>query len=458
VDADRFDDVTRLFRRLATRGSRREALGILLGGGLIGLLGSAEAGGKKRAKDRAKSKGKGRNPKKRKDRKQHDAQAQGGEEARLSAEAVQCEPPRHSARLTNCQYPNRDLAGVDMHASTLTGANFSGAKLCGAKLYSAQLKNADFRGADLTKADLHSSGCAGTKFNVATTFCATIDCNGNLRNDDCPGADPELVCCTVADCRPGAACTGGRCIGGCDVCPTGCRFTSLEAAVNDPGTQDGATIRICPGIYPTFHEPVGVRVNKNLTIIGAGSGDGGTVLDGQNESRVLLIDTGKTVTIQDLTITRGTMEGEGFLDGGAIFNVGSLTLERVVVTGNTAGGDGGGIYSPSGSTLVVKQSQITRNTGLNGGGIQTNGKVSLDGTRVELNTATFAGGVYINILGEVTLSNGSIVTRNTATSTASDAGGGIRNGNKVFGATTSNVIANTPSDCINVFGGTGCPA
>jgi hypothetical protein len=352
-----------------------------------------------------------------------------------------------------------------MHASTLTGANFSGANLCGAKLYSSQLKNADFRGADLTRADLHSSGCAGTKFNDATTFCRTIDCNGNVRNDDCPGAPAASVCCSAADCRPGATCDAGRCMGGCDVCPVGCPFTSLEAAINDPGTQDGDTIRICPGVYRTVHQPAGVLVNKDLTIIGAGSGDGGTTLDAQKMDRVLrigdsLVDPGNTVTIRDLTITGGQRIDLGFDDGGGIFvNIDStLTLERVIVTGNTVSDFGGGIYMTTRANVTLKDSQITNNSAASGGGIQNQGdRLILDGTLVKGNTAIDGGGIYNADITE--LKNNSHVTGNTATD-APPSGGGIYNGHIVSVSADSTVTGNTNNDnCYDVPTiGSGCPA
>jgi hypothetical protein len=64
----------------------------------------------------------------------------------------------------------------------------------------------------LTKADLHSSGCTAAQFPVSTTFCRTIDCNGQLRNDDCPGVPAAAVCCRDTDCPTGHSCLGNRCV------------------------------------------------------------------------------------------------------------------------------------------------------------------------------------------------------------------------------------------------------
>jgi hypothetical protein len=465
MDADQFDNVARSLRSLATSGSRRSVLGVVLSTGTIAFLRVTEIGAKsgKNRKQR-KRKGSRNNRNSGKQNRPRQRETHPPEDAVLTAEAVQCEPPRPSATLRGCNYNGRTLVGVDMHASTLTDATFRNAKLCGAKLYSAQLKNADFRGADLTKADLHSSGCVGTKFSAGTTFCRTIDCNGNLRNDDCPGVPGANVCCTAADCRPGATCEAGRCMGGCDVCPSGCPFTSLEDAINDPGIQDGDTIRICPGTYPTVHQPAGVLVNKDLTIIGAGSGPGGTILDAQKMDRVLrigdsVVDPGNTVTIRDLTITGGQRIDLGFDDGGGIFvNIDStLTLERVIVTGNTVSDFGGGIYMTTRANLIVKDSQITNNSAASGGGIQNQGdRLTLDATLVQGNTARDGGGIYNADITE--LKNNTRVTGNTATDT-SPSGGGIYNGGIVSVSGGSTVTGNTNNDnCFDVPTlGTGCP-
>jgi hypothetical protein len=195
VDRETFDALT---RRLAGMGSRRTALGALVGTGLTGVLGRTEANAKRRSTQRGK----------RKQRKRQRRGDRAPEAVSVSVEAVRCEPPRHSANLRNCDYSGRNLTGVDLHASTLTDARFVGTNLCGAKLSSSQLRRADFTNANLTNADLHSSGCAGADFTGAT-FCNTIDCNGNLRIDSCDS--PADACC---GCAAGQCCAGGACVAG----------------------------------------------------------------------------------------------------------------------------------------------------------------------------------------------------------------------------------------------------
>jgi hypothetical protein len=240
MDRERFDTLTRL---LATTPSRRAALGALLAATVAGVPGLSEAKTKHRKKRRKQQR--------KKDREQERDPTGGSRAASLNAEAVQCEPPRPSDTLKGCNYNDRDLRGVDMHSSTLTDAKFRTAILCEAKLYSAQLRRADFRGANLTRADLHSSGCVNTKFDAGTTWCRTIDCNGNLRNDDCPGTPDSEVCCTSGDCPNPAkgVCVGGACRACTAVtCPDGCCSNGRCVATCPGGgcCDNGQCVATCP--------------------------------------------------------------------------------------------------------------------------------------------------------------------------------------------------------------------
>ncbi|MCE5215188.1 MAG: DUF1565 domain-containing protein, partial [Methanobacterium sp.] len=134
---------------------------------------------------------------------------------------------------------------------------------------------------------------------------------------------------------------------------------------------DGGTVNLSAG---TYQENV-ITVNKNLTITGAGEDN--TILDGKNNNRVFYIDSGKTVTIQNLTITRGI----GKPDGGGIYNDGTLTLNSCKLYSNTTpngrnanksddanpGGNGGAIYNTSNGNLTINNCEIYNNKTGNGG-------------------------------------------------------------------------------------------
>jgi hypothetical protein len=217
MDREAFDGLARL---LATSPTRRAALGALLGAGLAGPLGAADAKKKKSARKRGSHK-----------------KARGGPD--ITAQAVDCSSPGPSSTMNGCDFDgedfsgdnlsgsrivgttfrNAELTGTNLSSSNMKDASFRGADLTCANLRSSTLKNADFRGfaapganTDLTGANLSSSGCGGIQFNGRTHFCRTRMCNGSVNDEDCPGDfDPEGFCCTDEDCPGLESCVDHRC-------------------------------------------------------------------------------------------------------------------------------------------------------------------------------------------------------------------------------------------------------
>jgi hypothetical protein len=156
----------------------------------------------------------------------------------------------------------------------------------------------------------------------------------------------------------------------------------------------------------------------NLTIAGNGKvvvqGSGP---DAQTKYNVFTIGDYNTVTISDLSISQGYVNG----DGGGIDNEGTLTLSDDTVDSSSAsnGGDGGGIYNAAGAQLY------------------------LYGTRVNDNSAAHFGGIYNASGGTVEIMSGSAVYYNQA----ADAGGGVANmSGKVFitgGGETGTILYNS---------------
>ena len=174
--------------------------------------------------------------------------------------------------------------------------------------------------------------------------------------------------------------------------------------------------------------------------------------------------------VRDMTITgcTGTDDGYGYTRGGAILGdqYGSVTLERVTLTGNTAStggairvadmdltildseitnntateGFGGGI-NHTGATFVMERSTVTGNSAPqgSGGGIYTSkyGADILDST-ISLNSAGYSGGglfSYQKYENPTTILANTTVTANTA----GENGGGalIYNGDTTYDMTTS---------------------
>jgi predicted outer membrane repeat protein len=192
--------------------------------------------------------------------------------------------------------------------------------------------------------------------------CACIPtCEGK-----CGGASDGCEGPCTGSCGTNQLCDAGTCQA-CDVCASGCRYPTVQAAIT--AANPGDTIRICPGIYDDDTHVI----NKRVTLIGAGSGAGGTVLDVEGDGRVMNV-SGAEVELRDLQVTGGYTGSSG----GGILNVdgATLTLTRVLVTRNVAEENGGGIYNAA--TLILNAgTAVTGNNANRGSGIFNTGTVTL---------------------------------------------------------------------------------
>jgi hypothetical protein len=263
------------------------------------------------------------------------------------------------------------------------------------------------------------------------------------------------------------------------VCTTGCDFTTVQAAIEDEGTQSGDTISLLDAV----HTEPGIVVDKDVMIQGQGPMD--TIVQAAEameagDDRVFYITAGATATIRDMTIrfgnpisepeSGGGIRNEGTLTvedclitqnsasaGGGILNDGSLTvinstisdnvargghnryvecstgggmknmtgratLINTTISGNTAEGKGGGIHVACPAMQVLINSTISGNTTMNdGGGIFLNGEGRFTHATITDNTAVNGGGIYIEGSGERDVIRGqlsythTIIAGNTAT-------------------------------------------
>jgi predicted outer membrane repeat protein len=187
----------------------------------------------------------------------------------------------------------------------------------------------------------------------------------------------------------------------------------------------------------------------NLTILNTSGG--AVTVDGGGLNRVFDLNpaventTSFTVTLQGFTITGGAaFPGDGAVgSGGAIRAQGaaSVVLNGVVVTGNSATADGGGISfesvnNVSTGTLTINASTISHNrAGDAGGGIETDGKgrVTINtGSVIAFNTCVNQGaGIWLDEGGAALDVTGTIISNNQALTMLA---GGI--GNAGAGAVT----------------------
>jgi CSLREA domain-containing protein len=158
-------------------------------------------------------------------------------------------------------------------------------------------------------------------------------------------------------------------------------------------------------------------INGNLLLMGDGAGT--TIIDGGGLDRIFQVPAGVTAEIHDVTLRNG--KGTGL--GGAILSAGTLTLTRVLLSGNAsvAGADGpgygGALYSNgASSSLTVTDSTLFGNTAQSGGGgLAAGGNLTLANDTISANHAdsNFGGGLYIYGTAHATIDN-ITVTGNSA--------------------------------------------
>ncbi len=169
----------------------------------------------------------------------------------------------------------------------------------------------------------------------------------------------------------------------------------------------------------------GLTIAKNLTIIGPGATH--LSIFGLAGAQVFSINAGTTGSISGLTIREGYS-----LNGGGIYNAGTLTLTSCTISGNTATDAGGGIYN-AGGTLTLTACTVSGNSAADGGGagIYNTGMLTLTTCTISDNAAgnytsffTSGGGGIHSSGGALTLT-ACTVSGNSATASFHGYGGGI---------------------------------
>jgi hypothetical protein len=204
-------------------------------------------------------------------------------------------------------------------------------------------------------------------------------------------------------------------------------FDTAEGQCSAGSGADAITVTATGVIDVTSGLPV---INSDMTIDGPGEFD----LNVRRQSaapafRLFAVNSGKTATISDLTISNGRLEAN--VPGAGVANFGTLTLDHVLVAGNA---------------LVITANQSGGGPAPTGGGIANLGTMTLRDSRVESNSvsatntgtgnaaADASGGGVMNF-GTMTIERSTIannqayaaVTSNDSEASAFAAGGGIRN-------------------------------
>lgn len=173
------------------------------------------------------------------------------------------------------------------------------------------------------------------------------------------------------------------------VCPSGCDYTSIAAAMAAGTTVDYDIIDVRADLIEK-----GILIYKNVTI--SSSLPVAPIVQahaqrGMADDRVFYLFGGYSAVLRNLVIRHGN-----FSFAGGVFNGGNLLVDHCTIEDNVVTYDGGGIHNyDANAVLSVRDSVIANNTaGTVGGGIHNgSGTVVIRDSTLSGNQAVAGGGV-----------------------------------------------------------------
>jgi hypothetical protein len=272
-----------------------------------------------------------------------------------------------------------------------------------------------------------------------------------------PGSTSVAHAANTLNVAPGGSDTGNCQASACH---------TIGYAIGQAGSGD--TISIAAGTYSER-----LIIGINLTLMGAGAGS--TIIDGANGGTVITVNGGATVSLSGLTIQKGTSSYGGGINNSA----GSLALNNVVVTSNTATVNGAGMYTGAGTVTTISNSSIKGNTidsssvrAVSGGGIYNQGSLIIDRSIIDSNLAktelsshntlgngASANGGGIDNLGTLTVTSSSVINNtaaypDAAAPSACPGGGGSLPAGDCFGTAAGGGIANESAGMLTLTNST----
>ena len=168
------------------------------------------------------------------------------------------------------------------------------------------------------------------------------------------------------------------------------------------------------GLFGFTNAEIANKPPTHLTIDASALADGIT-LSGNQDSRFLSVSNGSSLNLDHVSIIDGAPQGNS--DGGAVYNIGRLSVRNGLFRNNTAGHYGGAFYNGTGGVLDVDRCRIDANDASFAGGIFNYGAVTMTRSTVSSNVEC---GIYTS--GSLSI-DGSTFTGNTT----ADFGAGIYN-------------------------------
>ena len=159
---------------------------------------------------------------------------------------------------------------------------------------------------------------------------------------------------------------------------TACQTIGHAISLCSPGD----TVMVAPAIYTE-----NLQIKYSVKIVGSDAAT--TIVDGNQAGQVFTIINAKAhVYLSNLTIRNGSASG--------IYNSGTLTISKSIITGNAAFYQGGGIYNDMHSMLTIIRSTISGNVASDGGGIYNfYATLRINNSTVSENRATsYVGGIF----------------------------------------------------------------
>lgn len=198
---------------------------------------------------------------------------------------------------------------------------------------------------------------------------------------------------------------------------------TIQAAVNAVQEHDGGEIWVASGTYYE-HVVIGRHVNLYGGFAGTETNKSQrnwktniTTIDGQNTGTVVTSITRDVLTscIDGFTITNG--EGQqnqySYYSGGGISTNGGVTIKNNIITNNSTEGTGGGILCGYGSPVICDNT-ITNNTASYGASIEGYGNGTIANNLITDNTGTSE---YDHIYGALSVGEASFINNTVADNT-----------------------------------------